>query len=136
MENNEEKLGSQEPKKSTKTNSSKKVNTKLIGIIAIAVIIILAVVLMFMTRGAKSTVKDFAKAIEKGDSNKMANLMDMTGMAAYESTKNDLSKFDEVYKNIKEDKEKQKELEEVKETYKNPSNTKNILNVLRLILKS
>ncbi len=118
MENNEENLGSQEPTTSTNTNPVKKVNTKLIGIIAIAVVIILAVVLMFMTRGAKATVKDFAKAMEKGDSNKIINLMDMTGMAAFESTKNDLSKFDEIYKEIKEDKEKQNQLKELKETYK------------------
>lgn len=118
MENNEENLGSQEPTTSTNTNPVKKANTTLIGIIAIAVVVILAIVLMFLTRGAKATVKDFAKAMEKGDSSKIINLMDMTGTAAFESTKNDLSKFDESYAEMKKDKEIQERLKEFKETYK------------------
>lgn len=118
MENNEENLGSQEPTTSTNTNPVKKANTTLIGIIAIAVVVILAIVLMFLSRGAKATVKDFAKAMEKGDSSKIINLMDMTGTAAFLSTKSDLSKFDETYTEIKKDKEKQEQLKEFKKTYK------------------
>ncbi len=118
MENNEENLGSQEPETTTNTNPVKKANTTLIGIIAIAVVVILAVILMFMTRGAKSAVKDYVKAIEKGDSSKVVNLMDLNGVSAFESTKADLSKFDETYAELKKDKEMQEKVKEFKKEYK------------------
>lgn len=118
MENNEENLGSQEPTTSTNTNPVKKVNTTLIGIIAIAVVVILAIVLMFLSRGAKATVKDYVKAMQKGDSNKVINLMDMIGATAFESTKSDLSKFDETYTEMKKDKEMKEKFEEFKKEYK------------------
>lgn len=118
MENNEENLGSQEPTTSTNTNPVKKANTTLIGIIAIAVVVILAIVFMFLSRGAKATVKDYVKAVEKGDSNKVVNLMDVIGAGAFEYTKNDLSKFDEKYTELKKDKEMQEMEKELKKDFK------------------
>lgn len=118
MENNEENLGSQEPTTSTNTNPVKKTNTKLIGIIAIAVVVILAIVFMFLSRGAKATVKDYVKAMEKGDSSKVINLMDMIGVTAFESTKSDLAKFDEKYTEMKKDKEMQERVKKFKKEYK------------------
>ena len=114
MENNEENLGSQEPTTSTNTNPVKKANTTLIGIIAIAIVVILAIVFMFMSRGAKATVKDYVKAMEKGDSSKAINLMDVIGAGAFEYTKSDLAKFDEKYAELKKDKEMQEKEKEFK----------------------
>ncbi len=125
MENNEENLGSQEPVAEATTNSTpvKAGNTKLIGIIAVAIVIILAAFFMFFTRSAKSTVKDYIKAFNSSNGGKVVALMDFEGVSAFESTSKDLSKFDETYeemiKKVKElDKDEKKQYEEIKDTTK------------------
>lgn len=125
MENNEENLGSQEPVAETTTNSSpvKTGNTKLIGIIAVAIVIILAVFFMCFTRSAKSTVKDYIKAFNKSNAGKVVALMDFEGVSAFESTQRDLSKFDEEYeemvKKVKDlDKDQKKQYNEAKDEAK------------------
>lgn len=125
MENNEENLGSQEPVAETTTNSSpvKTGNTKLIGIIAVAIVIILAVFFMCFTRSAKSTVKDYIKAFNKSNAGKVVDLMDFEGVSAFESTQRDLSKFDEEYeemvKKVKDlDKDQKKQYNEAKDEAK------------------
>lgn len=125
MENNEENLGSQEPVVETTTNSSpvKAGNTKLIGIIAVAIVVILAIFFMFFTRSAKSTVKDYIKAFSKANAGKVIALMDFEGVTAFETTQRDLSKFDETYeevlKEIKDlDKDQKEQYKEAKDTAK------------------
>lgn len=125
MENNEENLGSQEPVAETTTNSSpvKTGNTKLIGIIAVAIVIILAVFFMCFTRSAKSTVKDYIKAFNKTNAGKVVALMDFEGVSAFETTQRDLSKFDETYeemlKKVKDlDKDQKNQYNEAKDEAK------------------
>lgn len=126
MENNEENLGSQEPVVETKTTNSSPVNagnTKLIGIIAVAIVVILLAFFMFFTRSAKSTVKDYIKAFNKSNAGKVVALMDFEGVSAFESTESDLSKFDETYeevlKEIKDlDKDQKEQYEELKDAAK------------------
>lgn len=125
MENNEENLGSQEPVAEATTNSTpvKSGNTKLIGIIAVAIVVILLAFFMFFTRSAKSTVKDYIKAFNKSNAGKVVALMDFEGVSAFESNSKDLSKFDESYeemiKKVKElDKDQKKQYDEIKDTTK------------------
>ncbi len=130
MENNEENLGSQEPttQETTTTKPVKSTNTKLIGIIAVAIVVILVVFFMFFTRSAKSTVKDYIKALSKCDADKVMALMDYEGTAAFKSissysyAKGNTYKFnefedeyDKLMDNVKDlDKDKKKEYEELK----------------------
>ena len=125
MENNEN-LGSQEPV--SNSNPVKSVNVKLIGIIAVVVAVILVVFFMFFTRSAKSTVKDYIKAMSKADAKKVMALMDYEGAAAFSSTGSysskgytyDFEKFEDNYDEImdkmkdmdKDEKEAYKELKE------------------------
>lgn len=125
MENNEENLGSQEPVAEATTNSTpvKSGNTKLIGIVAVAIVVILLAFFMFFTRSAKSTVKDYIKAFNKSNAGKVVALMDFEGVSAFESNSKDLSKFDESYeemiKKVKElDKDQKKQYDELKDTTK------------------
>lgn len=125
MENNEENLGSQEPVAETTTNTTpvKAGNTKLIGIIAVAIVIILAVFFMCFTRSAKSTVKDYIKAFNKTNAGKVVALMDFEGVSAFETTQRDLSKFDETYeemlKKVKDlDKDQKNQYNEAKDEAK------------------
>lgn len=125
MENNEENLGSQEPVAEATTNSTpvKSGNTKLIGIVAVAIVVILLAFFMFFTRSAKSTVKDYIKAFNKSNAGKVVALMDFEGVSAFESNSKDLSKFDESYeemiKKVKElDKDQKKQYDEIKDTTK------------------
>lgn len=118
MENNEQNLGSQEP--TTSTNPVKTVNVKLIGIIVAALAIILVVFFMFFTRSAKSTVKDYMKAMEKCDAKKVMAIMDFEGTAAFSNSKRDLSDFDDQYEKIMDkikemDKDEKKAYEETKD---------------------
>lgn len=125
MENNEENLGSQEPVAETTTNTTpvKAGNTKLIGIIAVAIVVILLAFFMFFTRSAKSTVKDYIKAFNKSNAGKVVALMDFEGVSAFGTTQRDLSKFDEAYeemvKEVKDlDKDQKKQYEEAKDAAK------------------
>ena len=131
MENNEENLGSQEPANptnSTSSNSVKTTNTKLIGIVVVAILVILAIFFMFFTKSAKSVVKDYVKAIEKGNAKKVMATMDFEGTAAFTNIRSysfsegytyDFDKFDDAYDEILDqlkdmDKDQKKEYKEVK----------------------
>lgn len=128
MENDEQNLGSQEEPK-TNSNPVKTVNVKLIGIIAVIVAIILVVFFMFFTRSAKATVKDYVKALEKCDAEKIMNLMDYEGTAALskissysysKGTTYDFENFEDEYDDIMDtikdfDKDEKKEYKESKE---------------------
>lgn len=126
MENNEENLGSQEPV--TGSNPVKTTNTKLIGIITVAVAVIAVILLvffMFFTRSAASTVKSYVKAIEKANAKKVMALVDVQGTAAFDDITNrsysgttyDFESFEDKYEeemdNYKDmDKDEKKDYED------------------------
>lgn len=126
MENNEENLGSQEPTQETTsqentstTNPGKNLNIKAIAIGVVIVAVALFLFFTIFTRGAKDTVKDFIKAIDKGDEKKIGKLIDMEGNSillkvSKSNGEYDFEKFEEYYDELK-DAKKDLEKDEKKE---------------------
>lgn len=95
--------------KQEELNENKNSNSRLIGIIAVLVIILLVLAIVFgvfLSRSAKSTVKDVAKVVKKADIIGAIDLIDPEGIAAfvtcynYRSGEMDLEDFDENYEKI------------------------------------
>lgn len=120
MENNEENVNVEQT--NTTPSGSDKKTFNFIPVVAILAVIAIVVAILFgvFTKSPKSVVKDFVKALEKGDAKKIMATIDVEGAAAYAQCGKDLEDFDEKYEDIMEqikdmDDDEKKAYDKVKE---------------------